>query len=78
MPITVPASREWTTEADYAAQMTNRQFAALGVRLNRAQLRTELTAHIQRGTAPKPAKNYEESEVRKLATNGWNTERILR
>ena len=78
MPITVPASREWTTEADYAAEMTNRQFAALGVRLNRAQLRTELTAHIQRGTAPKPAKNYEEGEVRKLATNGWNTERILR
>jgi hypothetical protein len=78
MPVTVPASREWTTEADYAAQMTNRQFAALGVRLNRAQLRTELTAHIQRGTAPKPAKNYEEGEVRKLATNGWNTERILR
>ncbi len=78
MPIISSASREWTTEADYAAEMTNRQFAALGVRLNHAQLRKELTTHIVQGTAPKPAKTYQEDEIRKWATNGWNTERILR
>jgi hypothetical protein len=71
-------SGEWTTKADFAAEMTNRQFAALGVRLEHTQLRKELTNYILQGTAPKPAKNYQEDEVRKLATNGWNTERILR
>jgi hypothetical protein len=58
--------------------MTNRQFAALAVRLNHAQLRKELTTQILQGKTPKPAKNYDEDEIRKWATNGWNTERILR
>ena len=68
VPIIASASREWTTPADYAAEMTNRQFAALGVRLNHAQLRKELATQIQQGKPPKPAKNYEADEVRKWAT----------
>jgi hypothetical protein len=77
-PIIATASNEWTTKADFAAEMTNRQFAALGVRLNHGQLSKELTTQILPGPAPKPAKNYREDEVRKWATNGWNTECILR
>jgi hypothetical protein len=77
MPTIALSLRDWT-EDDFAAEMTNRQFAALGVRINQAQLRKELATQIGQGPAPKLAKNYREDEVRKWATNGWNTEHLLR
>lgn len=57
--------------------MTNRQFAALAARLDKAQLRGELIKILQ-VNPPRVAALHQEDEVRKWATNGWNTERILR
>jgi hypothetical protein len=70
-------SSDWTSEADFAAEMTNRQFAALHVRLDKRQLKTEIQAML--GSSPRRmAKNCDPQEVRKWAQNGWNTEQILR
>jgi hypothetical protein len=74
--VLMASTREWESDADYAAEMTNRQFAALRIRLDRTQLSRELTALLRRAPS-RPAKNYREDEVRKWATNGWSTERIL-
>jgi hypothetical protein len=70
-------SNEWTSEADFAAEMTNRQFAALRMRLDKKQLAVE--AQVLLRSAPRRmAKNCDTDQVRMWATNGWNTEQILR
>ena len=64
-------------ETDFAAEMTNRQFAALRVRLNKPMLIVELKA-LPVIAKLKCATNYDEREVRKYLANGWNTEFLLR
>ncbi len=73
----IVTGNDWTSEADFAAEMTNRQFAALHVRLDKEQLKEELRDLL--GSRPhRRAKNCNPEEVRKWAQNGWNTEQILR
>ena len=73
----IAAPSEWTTEADFAAEMTNRQFAALRSRMAKADLEKEAAALLC-SRPRRRAKNCAVAEVRKWATNSWNTEQILR
>src|SRR5688572_14578326 len=57
--------------------MTNRQFSALRYRLNKQQLVQELRGFLHVRSFKKAA-NFDEGEVRKWLTNGWNTEYLLR
>lgn len=73
----IAAPAEWTSEADFAAEMTNRQFAALRLRLGKRQLSEEV-AELLRTSPRRRARNCDVAEVKKWTTNGWNTEQILR
>src|SRR6266436_2296821 len=57
--------------------MTNRQFAALRVRLDKKQLAMEVKM-LLRSAPRRMAKNCDTDQVRMWATNGWNTKQILR
>jgi len=70
-------SNEWASEGDFAAEMTNRQFAALRVRLDKKQLAMEVKM-LLRSAPRRMAKNCDTDQVRMWATNGWNTKQILR
>lgn len=64
-------------ETDFAAMMTNRQFAALRLRLDKRVLVNELSELPQIKNVRK-ANNYDGRETRKWLLNGWNTEYLLR
>lgn len=71
----MPVDASWSP-AEFAAQMTARQFLALRERLDHAELLNEVGA-CTRFRAPKRGKNADPRVARRWMINGWNTEVVL-